>query len=145
VPPIIRYDLRDVMVLSEREECACGLATRKLGPSSAAPTRWSNCAAPTSSDGLPDRGAEGSAHHRRLHLRAFHVGEGLGRREEMTVRVERRSVDIDAGALAEDLRRALHRDLGVRVDVEIVEPGSLAVHTRMGGEGKPRRLLDLRK
>jgi phenylacetate-CoA ligase len=63
----------------------------------------------------------------------------------MTVRVERRSSDVGAGTLAEDLRRALHRDLGVRVDVEIVEPGSLAVHTRMGGEGKVRRLLDLRK
>ena len=146
VPPIIRYDLRDVMVLSEREECACGLATRKLGTflgraDEMVKLRGTNvfpmaCQTAVQKD-LRTTGD--------FICVAFHVGEGLGRREEMTVRVERRSADIDAGVLAEDLRRALHRDLGVRVDVEIVEPGSLAVHTRMGGEGKPRRLLDLRK
>jgi phenylacetate-CoA ligase len=76
---------------------------------------------------------------------AYYVGEGLNRREEMTIRIERKSVDIDAQALRNDLIEALHRDLLVRIDVEIVEAGSLAVHTRMGGEGKVRRLLDQRQ
>lgn len=70
-------------------------------------------------------------------------GAGIGRREEMVIRVERRSTAVDTAALAEDLRKALHADLGARVDVEVVDPGDL---TELCGTGeKPRRLLDLRK
>jgi len=76
---------------------------------------------------------------------AYYEGEGLGRREEMIVRVERRSPDVDAPGLKADMERALHKDLGVRVNVEIAEKGELAEHTRMGREGKVRRLLDLRQ
>jgi phenylacetate-CoA ligase len=146
VPPIIRYDLRDVMVLSEREECACGLCTRKLGTflgraDEMVKLRGTNVF-PMACQTAVQRDPRTTGDYICV---AFYIGEGLSRREEMTVRVERRSSDVGAGTLAEDLRRALHRDLGVRVDVEIVEPGSLAVHTRMGGEGKVRRLLDLRK
>jgi len=72
-------------------------------------------------------------------------GEGLMRREEMTVRIERRSPDIDADVLAEDLRNELHKDLGVRVDVEIVDADTLAEFTGLGRQSKVRRLLDLRK
>jgi phenylacetate-CoA ligase len=146
VPPIIRYDLRDVMVLSEHGACACGLCTRKVGTflgraDEMVKLRGTNVfpmACQTAVQKDPRTTGD-------FICVAFFVGEGLSRREEMTVRVERRSAEIDADALGADLKRALHRDLGVRVDVEIVEAGSLAVHTRMGGEGKPRRLLDLRK
>jgi len=75
---------------------------------------------------------------------AYHVGEGLGRREEMTVRIERKSAEVDSAALETDMRAALFKDLGVKVDVEIVDPGTLAEHTRHGKE-KVRHLLDLRK
>ena len=61
----------------------------------------------------------------------------------MTVRVERRSPDVDATALAEDLRKALYNDLGARVGVEVVEAGALA--EACGTGEKPRRLLDLRR
>jgi len=62
----------------------------------------------------------------------------------MTVRIERKSPAVEPRALDADIRRALFKDLGVKVDVEIVEPGSFAEHTRLGRE-KVRRLLDLRK
>ena len=76
-----------------------------------------------------------------------HVGSGVDRRTVVTVQVERTSTDIDAGRLAEDLIREFHRDLGVRVDVEIVDPGALASLTGIAqlGERKTRRLLDLRE
>ncbi|MEO8856642.1 MAG: hypothetical protein ABI343_06580, partial [Burkholderiaceae bacterium] len=73
-----------------------------------------------------------------------HVGEGLGRRETMVVRVERRSTDTDVARLAADLAVALHKDLGVRVDVEIVEKDTLVEYTRIGRDNKVKRLLDLR-
>jgi phenylacetate-coenzyme A ligase PaaK-like adenylate-forming protein len=63
----------------------------------------------------------------------------------MVVRVERRSRDVDARALAGDLAKALHKDLGLRIDVEIVEAETLAEHTRLGRDNKVRRLLDLRE
>jgi phenylacetate-CoA ligase len=73
------------------------------------------------------------------------VGEGLDRREDLVVRAERRSVDVDAAALRADLAAALHKDLGVRVGVEIVDPGSLAPLTGLGSANKVKRLLDLRR
>lgn len=146
MPPIIRYDLRDVMVLYDREPCACGLCTRKVGDflgraDEMVKLRGTNVF-PMACQNAVVKDARTTGDYICV---AFYVGDGLSRREEMTVRVERRSPEIDAATLAADLRRSLHRDLGVRVDVEIVEAGSLAQHTRMGGEGKVRRLLDLRK
>ena len=61
------------------------------------------------------------------------------------MRIERRSPDVDSDALMKDMERALFKDLGVKVGVEIVEAGSLAELTRTGKGDKSRRLLDLRK
>ena len=62
----------------------------------------------------------------------------------MVVRVERRSPETHAPTLAADLATALHKDLGVRVDIEIVERDTLAEHTMIGRQNKVKRLLDLR-
>lgn len=145
VPPFIRYDLRDVMVVSPRAPCGCGLCTAKLSTflgraDEMVKLRGTNVFPLACQNAVTkDRRTTGD-----FLCVARHAGEGLGRREEMTVRIERRSPEIDADALADDMRRALYKDLGVRVEVEIVEAGSLAEHTRMGREGKVRRLLDLR-
>ena len=145
VPPFIRYDLRDVMVLSDAQPCVCGLSTQKLSTflgrademvklrgTNVFPVACQNAVA-------KDPRTTGE-----FICVAYHAGEGLARHEEMTVRVERKSTDVDPAVLAESLREALHRDLGVRVEVEIVEPASLAELTKVGQEGKARRLLDLR-
>lgn len=146
VPLFIRYDMRDVMILSKREECACGLATHKLSmlfgrADEMVKLRGTNVY-PLACQNAITKDPRTTGDYLCV---AYYVGEGLARREEMTVRVERRSPDIDAQVLVEDLRRALHADLGVRVEVEIVEAESLAEHTRMGREGKVKRLLDLRR
>lgn len=145
VPPFIRYDVRDVMILSKREECVCGLVTQKLSmlfgrADEMVKLRGTNVY-PLACQNVITQDQRTTGDYLCV---AYYVGEGLARREEMIVRIERRSIDIEARILAEDLRRALHAELGVRVDVEIVEAGSLAEHTRMGREGKVRRLLDLR-
>lgn len=146
IPPIIRYDLRDCLIAYEREVCACGLVTRKLSTflgrsDEMVKLRGTNvyplaCQNAVTAD--PRTTGE-------FLCVARYEGEGLARREEMTVRVERRSPDIDAALLERDLRAALHKDLGVRIDVEIVDAETLSVHTGLGRESKVRRLLDLRK
>jgi phenylacetate-CoA ligase len=146
VPPIIRYNMRDCLVGSERSHCACGLETRKLSTflgrsDEMVKLRGTNVyPLACQSAVIEDLRTTGEF----LCVVRF-VGEGLARREEMTVRVERRSQTIDAASLAEDLRNALHQDLGVRVDVEIVEADSLAEITGLGRQNKVKRLLDLRK
>lgn len=145
VPPIIRFNMRDLLVVYEREECPCGLATRKLsgflGRSDEMVKLRGTNVYPMACQNAVARDPRTTGEFLCV---VRHDGEGLARREAMTVRVERRSTAIDGPALRDDLVRALHRDLGVRVEVDVVEAGSLAEHTRLGGEGKVRRLLDLR-
>ncbi len=145
LPPFIRYNLRDCLVAYEREECACGLCTRKLstflGRSDEMVKLRGTNVYPLACQNAVTKDTRTTGEFLCV---VRHVGAGLGRRETMVVRVERRSSDIDAAALAGDLVAALHKDLGVRVDVEIVERDTLAEHTRLGRDNKVRRLLDLR-
>jgi len=146
VPPFIRYDLRDVMIVYEREECACGLCTRKLSQflgraDEMVKLRGTNVF-PVTCQSAISKDARTTGDYICV---AYFAGEGLGRREEITVRIERRSPDVDAAALEKDMERALFKDLGVKVGVEIVEAGSLAELTRTGKGDKSKRLLDLRK
>ena len=145
LPPIIRYNMRDCLYGSERSRCACGLETRKLSTflgrsDEMVKLRGTNVyPLACQSAVVEDLRTTGE-----FLCVVSHVGEGLARREEMTVRVERRSAAIDAGALADDLRNALHHDLGVRVEVEVVEADALADITGIGRQNKVKRLLDLR-
>ena len=145
VPPFIRYNIRDMMALFEREQCGCGLCTRKLSgflgrADEMVKLRGTNVYPMACQTAIlrDDRGTG------EFICVVEYRGDGLSRREHMTVRVERTSRSVDAKAFAADLERAYRRDLGVRVDVEIVDPGSLAEPTRFA-TGKARRLMDLRK
>jgi phenylacetate-coenzyme A ligase PaaK-like adenylate-forming protein len=60
------------------------------------------------------------------------------------VQVEVRHQAQSRDGLKEHLERRLHADLGVRVDVELVNEGDLTEVANLGREGKPRRLLDRR-
>jgi phenylacetate-CoA ligase len=144
VPPVIRYNLRDLMILRERTECGCGLRGRKL---SMFLGRADEMVKLRGTNVYPVACQTAINHDHRTSgdyiCVAYYVGEGLGRREEMVVQVERRSSGVDADALRRDLERALHRDLGVHVNVAIVDPGTLAEFTRLGSD-KVRRLRDLR-
>jgi phenylacetate-CoA ligase len=146
IPPIIRYNLRDCLIAYEREPCACGLVTRKLstflGRSDEMVKLRGNNVYPLACQSAVTRDPRTTGEFLCV---VRHAGEGLARREEMVVRVERRSRDVDARALAADLAVALHKDLGLRLDVEIVEAESLAEYTRLGRDNKVRRLLDLRE
>lgn len=146
VPLFIRYNLRDRMKLFDRSPCACGLNTQKLSlflgrSDEMVKLRGTNvypmaCLSVVSGD---ERTTDDYI------CVAYDIGEGLGKRDEMTIRVERKSTNIDKSSLAKDLTAEFKRVLGVKVGVEIHEAGELTPQTRVGAEGKPRRLIDMRK
>jgi len=145
-PPVIRYNLRDLARLMKEERCDCGSHFRRmdhfLGRSDAmVKLRGVNlypmgCLAAIKSDErttgewvcIVDR-----------------VEAGGAPRDEMEVRVEvRRSAATRAG-LQDKLERRLKDDLGVSVQVTLVDEGSLGELANTGGrEGKARRLIDKR-
>lgn len=146
VPPIIRFNMRDLLALHPRERCGCGLHTHKL---SGFRGRSDEMVKLRGTNVYPLACMEAVSRDARTNGEFLCVvsteGEGLAAREKFVVRVERASIGIDIAALRSDLEDALHRDLGVRVDVEIAEPGALAIHTGLGTQNKTKRLLDLRK
>ena len=144
VPPFIRYDHRDLMAMYPRHRCGCGISSSKLSAlygriDEMVKLRGTNIY-PMSCQGAVKKDARTTGEFLCV---VHYVGEGVTRREEMTIRVERRSTDVNGEALAADLKRVLQIDLGARVDVEIVDAGGLDEFSRAGE--KPRRLLDLRK
>ena len=148
VPSFIRYNLRDLFRMSPPEPCDCGLHTAKLSPflgrsDEMVKLRGQNLY-PRACQPIVARDPRTTGQYLCV---AKHVGSGVDRRTVVAVHVERRSSDVDVESLAADLAAEFHRDLGVRVDVEIVEPGALAELTGLGqlGERKSRRLLDLRQ
>lgn len=144
VPPIIRYDLKDLIRTRPRSECACGLHTAKLSgflgrSDEMVKLRATNVHPRAAQDAvLATAGTTGE-----FLCVVRNVGDGLASREEMTVQVE-----VNEGVPTDQLLTSLRHDIktafGVRVDVELVAAGSLAPYTGLGGEGKVKRLRDLR-
>ena len=144
VPHFIRYNIRDRLAVYPRMKCACGVASKRL---SAMQGRIDQMIKLRGTNVYPTSCADAVRKDPRTNGEYLcvveYVGDGLGRRLEMTVRVERRSIDVDKDELKTTLERELHKDLGVRVNVEITDPRSLHPFT---GEGeKIKRVLDLRK
>ncbi|MTD52984.1 phenylacetate--CoA ligase family protein [Amycolatopsis pithecellobii] len=144
VPPIIRYDLKDLMRVSGRRMCGCGLRTSKLsgflGRSDEMVKLKATSVYPRSAQDV----IQGDARTTGEFLCVVEtVGEGLASRERMRVRIEKRA-GVQDPRLEADMAKMLHTAFGVSVDVEIVPPDSLAPLTGLGGEGKVKRLLDLR-
>jgi phenylacetate-CoA ligase len=144
VPHFIRYNIRDRLAVYPRTRCACGVTSRILAPMQGridqmVKLRGTNVYPSACKDAVcRDVRTNGE------YLCVVHyVGEGLGRRLEMTVRVERRNTSVDGAELQQALEKDIHKDLGVRVAVEIVDPGELLPFTGQGE--KIRRVLDLRK
>lgn len=146
VPPIIRFNMRDLLALHARETCSCGLCTHKLSNFRG---RSDEMVKLRGTNVYPLACMEAVSRDPRANGEYICVvsneGEGLSTREKFVVRVERNAGSVDADAFRKDLEAALHRDLGVRVDVEVADPGTLAVHTGLGTQNKTKRLLDLRK
>ncbi|GAA1000219.1 phenylacetate--CoA ligase family protein [Subtercola frigoramans] len=144
VPPIIRYNLKDLMYREPREKCACGARTTKLSGFLGRSDEMVKLRATS----VYPRAAQDTVQGDERATGEFicvveNVGTGLSARERMTVRVEAKP-EVDEGLLRASLLARLADLFGVAVDVDIVPGGSLAPLTGLGGEGKVKRLLDLR-
>jgi phenylacetate-CoA ligase len=144
VPPIIRYNMRDRLKAFPRSLCECGLRTAKL---SGFLGRSDEMIKLRGQNVYPRACQETMVRDQRTtgeFLVVVSDTPGKAFSEQMTVRVERRGDDVDADRLRSDMVAKLHETLSVRVDVDVVEAGTLAQWTALGGEGKVKRLLDLR-
>ncbi|MGY1815413.1 phenylacetate--CoA ligase family protein [Blastococcus sp. SYSU D00820] len=144
VPPIIRYDLKDLMYRSARAECGCGTRTTKLSGFLGRSDEMVKLRATSVYPRAAQDTVQGDPRSTGEFLCVVdQVGEGISARERMTVRVEAKH-GADETALHGDMVRQLKVLFGVTVDVEVVPSGALAPLTGLGGEGKVKRLLDLR-
>jgi len=145
IPPLIRFNVRDLERIVATDTCACGSNFRRmdklLGRSDdMVKLRGVNiypmaCLSAVKSD--PRTTGEWICVVDRLER------DGV-LREEMTVRIEVQRGATSLDGLAEHLAKRLQGDLGVKVGVELTEEGSLADVANLGREGKPKRLLDRR-
>lgn len=146
IPPVVRYNLRDLGRIISTERCACGGCFKRmdhfLGRSDdMIKLRGVNvypmaCLSAIKSDGRTTG--------EWICVATRHEAEGAIR-DQLVVRVEVRNSSGGIEGLAEQLNHRLHNDLGIKVLVELVEEGSLAPLTGVGREGKAKRLLDLRR
>jgi phenylacetate-CoA ligase len=145
LPPVIRYNVRDLARIISNEPCQCGGCFRRMDkflgrsddmvklrgvniyPMACLPAIKSDSRTTGEWICVVDRLERGGA-----------------LREEMTVRVEVQRQVSSIEGLKEHLEKRLQGDLGVKVAVELVEEGSLAEAANLGREGKPKRLLDRR-
>jgi len=145
LPPLIRFNVRDLERIVSEETCACGSNFRRmdklLGRSDdMVKLRGVNmypmaCLPAVKSD--PRTTGEWICVVDRTER------DGVIR-DEMTVRVEVQRGVTALDGLADHIARRLNDDLGVKVAVELCEEGALAEVANLGREGKPRRLLDRR-
>lgn len=144
VPHFIRYNIRDRLAVYPRMRCACGVSSKILSAMQGRIDQMvklrGNAVYPSSCSDVVRRDTRTNGEYLCV---VYYIGEGLGRRLEMTVRVERRHTEVDVKELQQSLEKDLHKDLGVRVGVEVVDPGALLPFTGQGE--KIRRVLDLRK
>jgi phenylacetate-CoA ligase len=144
VPPIIRYNLKDLMRRESRAMCGCGARTTKLSGFLGRSDEMVKLRATSVYPRAAQDVVQGDDRSTGEFLCVVeNVGTGLAARERMTVRIEAKRA-VDEPALRTDMADRLKVLFGVAVDVEIVPAGSLAPFTGLGGEGKVKRLLDHR-
>jgi phenylacetate-CoA ligase len=144
IPPIIRYNLRDLTRIVGSNRCECGSCFRRmekcLGRSDMMVRIRGNSIWPQSC--LPAIKSDPRTTGEWLCV-ADRVNRDGVVRDEMTVKIET-VVGADLAGLQQKLEERLKSDLGVRVGVELVRDGALLEFSNRGVEGKPRRLLDKR-
>jgi len=145
LPPVIRYNMRDLGRILHTDQCSCGGCFRRmdkfLGRSDdMIKLRGVNiypmaCLNAVKSD--PRTTGEWVCVADRTEK------DGVIRDDMVVlVEVQRNAGSIDG--LKEKIEKRLHGDLGMKVAVNLVDEGGLAEIANIGREGKPKRLVDRR-
>ena len=145
LPPVIRYNVRDLARIISNDVCTCGGCFRRmdkfLGRSDDMVKLRGVNVYPMAC--LPAIKSDPRTTGEWICVVDRHDRAGVIR-DEMTVRVEISRDAASLDGLKEHLEKRLQGDLGVKVAVELVQDGSLAEAANLGREGKARRLMDLR-
>ena len=145
LPPMIRFNLRDLTRIVATDRCACGSCFRRmqkmLGRSDTmvrirGVSIWPQAC-------LPAIKSDSRTTGEWLCIAERKEREGVVR-DEMTVKVEVRNDAPSWEGLADHIEKRLHSDLGLRLAVELVPEDALMEWSNRGREGKPRRILDQR-
>jgi phenylacetate-CoA ligase len=145
LPPVIRYNVRDLARIVSNQPCACGGHFRRMDKFLG---RSDDMVKLRGVNVYPMACLPAIKSDKRTTGEWICIADRTERdgvlREEMTVRVEvlREATKLDG--LKEHLEKRLQGDLGVKVAVELVPEGSLAEAANLGREGKARRLIDRR-
>jgi len=146
LPPIIRYNLRDLGRIVSHERCGCGSHFRRmdhfLGRSDAMVKLRGVNVYPMAC--LPAVKSDARTTGEWVCIVDRVVESGVPR-DEMDVQVEVRRDAATRDGLAAALEKRLKDDLGVACKVTLVDEGALGELANTGGrEGKARRLVDRR-
>ena len=145
VPPMIRFNVRDLARIISEDTCACGSSFRRmdkfLGRSDDMVKLRGVNLYPMAC--LPAINSDTRTTGQWICVVDRHEQSGV-LRDEMTVKIEVRRDTSSVEGLNDKLVKRLQADLGVKVVVELVDEGSLAEVANIGREGKARRLLDRR-
>ncbi len=145
LPPVIRYNLRDLGRIVSAERCGCGSLYRRMDKFLG-----------RSDDMVKIRGVNiyPMACLRAIKSDQRTTGEWVCIaersekegviRDDLTVKIEVLRSAASRDGLKEHLESRLKDDLGIRVPVVLVDEGALTEEANLGREGKPRRLIDKR-
>lgn len=146
MPPVIRYNLRDLSRILAPAPCGCGSQFRRmdhlLGRSDAMVKLRGVNVYPMAC--LPAIKSDDRTTGEWVCIVRREAGDGAPR-DTMEVRVEVRRDAATREGLREKLERRLKEDLGVSLQVTLCDENALAALANTGGrEGKARRLVDER-
>ena len=146
LPPIIRFNLRDLGRIKHTDTCECGSNFRRmdhfLGRSDDMVKIRGVNLNPMACLNAVQSDARTTGEW--ICIADAVVKDGL-KRDEMTVQIEVRDDAGSAEGLKEKMEDLLKGDLGLGVEIEIVPQGSLDEIANVGGrEGKAKRLIDRR-
>lgn len=146
LPPVIRYNVRDLARIVSNEPCRCGGCFRRmdkfLGRSDDMVKLRGVNVFPMAC--LPAVKSDPRTTGEWICVVDRQAQDGVIR-DDMTVRVEMQRGAERPDELRAKLEKRLQADLGVKVAVELVDEGSLAEVANLGREGKAKRLLDRRQ
>lgn len=139
--PQFRYNIMDLSFLYPREQCKCGSWLRRMGPFAG---RGDNMVKLRGVNVWPEAVGEIAMDDPRLEPDYFVRATRNANRDEMIVhlvaRLDREGRDDIAAAAEERLKERL----GVRIRVELAEPGALDAWTEIHTSPKPKRFRDER-
>ncbi|ANX11636.1 hypothetical protein ABE41_006420 [Fictibacillus arsenicus] len=143
----IRYNIQDISALYEMVPCACGSLHKRMeyfqGRSDTMVKLrginvWPEACGKIVSEDSRTNG-EYYCYVEKV------IQDGKPAKDEMTILVEKRSVDQHDESLKQDLEEILKRKIGVKIHVQIVDTDSLKELTGHGHRAKLKRFEDRRK